>query len=75
MNKEDLKVLPIALVGLAKGIGEYYIKQPAINAGKTAMHIVFGSKEQYDHPVSANITYYGSPESLEDDRANLPDVS
>jgi hypothetical protein len=75
MNKEDLRVLPLALVGLATGLGEYYIKQPVVNAGRVAMHIVFGGKEQYDHPISANITYYGSPESLEDDRANLPGVS
>lgn len=51
MNKEILK-LPVDL---------------AINAGKVAMHLIFGSKEKFDYPISANITYYGSP-GLEDGR-------
>lgn len=76
-NKEDAKVLPLALVGLARGLGEYYVRRPlaetAGNIGRYAMHQVFG-KQEYDHPISANITYYGSPASLEDDRAHLPDV-
>jgi hypothetical protein len=77
MNKEDLAVLPIAALGLAKGIGEVIIK-PALsdgfnlvkNAARVAIYHAF-SHDNYEYPISASLTYHGSPVNLEDDRTNL----
>lgn len=55
MNREDYKLLPLAAIGLIKGIGEVIIKPFAIDQTEKVRHVTkaaihyYGTAQEDDH--------------------------